>query len=613
MGITYDNNLNALKKKHKKIWEAFTRDSSQTQRGNAFISQAKNGEWIVGYHTEQRDYYLNSTYNPTKEAEKRMSEYEAMPDNAFLCVYGLANGSFARIFLNSNHNGTAIYVYEPSAEVFRAVMEEIDISDLLSDSRFHIVVEPYNADDFGEFLYDYISEVNEFTNRYTELPIYQSLFADGYNRYRQEIKNKYEYYRIQTNTLIKVGKQIGLASVKNMRFLPGCRSGADYKDYFPKSLPAIIVAAGPSLKKNVELLKEAKGKAVIIAVDSAINTVMQHGIKPDFVITVDTNKELKNFTADGLADVFFLADATANTAVLDMVKPKNLVFYSSDSGTWQRMFEEQGTMISEVFAGGSVALDAMALALEWGFQRIIMIGQDLAMTGNRQYADGNELTAKTQFNSPTLYVKDIYGNDVLTKKDYYTFIQSIEDLAYRNPDVDFIDATEGGAFKKHTRIMTLRDAIDSYCQECYDIEQLIEAVPRRFVEDGIQIVARSYTKMEENLRELTNKLRTGYEDCVHAAQMLTMGQIDKQQLKRINERNRMLDASYADAEEHILIKKYSAQANYEFGSTVYQSLDDDIQESIRLYNNSAKLYQGIADSLEELLLELETCKKKIIS
>ena len=128
--------------------------------------------------------------------------------------------------------------------------------------------------------------------------------------------------------------------------------GAEYKNYFPEDIPAIIVAAGPSLKKNVDLLKEVKGKAVTIVVDSAINTVMAHGIVPDFAITVDTNKELKNFTAEELSDVFLLADATANTKALDMVKSKNLVFYSSDSATWQRMFREEGSSITEVFAGG---------------------------------------------------------------------------------------------------------------------------------------------------------------------------------------------------------------------------------------------------------------------
>ena len=292
-----------------------------------------------------------------------------------------------------------------------------------------------------------------------------------------------------------------------------------------------------------------------------------------------------------------------------MIKPNNLVFYSSDSGTWQRLFKEQGTEINEIFAGGSVALDAMALALDWGFSRIIMIGQDLAMTGNRQYADGNELNAMTQFNSPTLYVKDIYGNDILTKKDYYTFIQSIEDLAYRNADVDFIDATEGGAYKKHTRIMTLQEAISQYCVKSYDITGMIEAVPRRFTDGGAHMVLNILQEMKGNLTELSGKLRVGYSDCMKAAGMLIDGRFDKQELRDINERNRALDESYADAEEHILIKKYAAQANYEFGSTVYQTLDDDIRESIRLYQNSAKLYQGIADSIEELLKEICSCEE----
>lgn len=456
MNTIYENNLKALKQKNEKLWEAFYTYAKQQKESRAFTAVAKNGEVIIGYHGKDRDFNLNSTYNPSKEAEKLMAEYDTIPDNAFLCMYGLANGIFAKRFLECNPHGNAIYVYEPDLDIFMTAMQEIDLTELLNNNRFFIAVESLNTDDFGDFLLSYISEINELTNRYMALPIYQTRFPEGYDRYKQIIKDKYEYYRIQTNTLIKVGKQIGLASISNMRFLPNCRSGADYKDYFPEDVPAIIVAAGPSLQKNVDLLKKAKGKAITIVVDSAINTVMAHGVMPDFVITVDTNKELKNFTAEGLADVFFLADATANTAVLDMVKPKNLVFYSTDSGTWSRMFSDAGSSLGEIFAGGSVALDAMALAIDWGFKRIIMIGQDLAMTGNKQYADGENLNQNTSFNSPTLYVKDIYGNDVLTKKDYYTFIRSIEDLAYRNPDIDFIDATEGGALKRHTRIMTLQ-------------------------------------------------------------------------------------------------------------------------------------------------------------
>jgi hypothetical protein len=338
---------------------------------------------------------------------------------------------------------------------------------------------------------------------------------------------------------------------------------------------------------------------------------MAHGVMPDFVITVDTNKELKNFTAEGLADVFFLADATANTAVLDMVKPKNLVFYSTDSGTWSRMFSDAGSSLGEIFAGGSVALDAMALAIDWGFKRIIMIGQDLAMTGNKQYADGENLNQNTSFNSPTLYVKDIYGNDVLTKKDYYTFIRSIEDLAYRNPDIDFIDATEGGALKRHTRIMTLQQAIDQYCKNVYNITEMIEAIPRRFATNGNELVKQELQKMKENIELLITRMREGAEVCDKAAYMLEHKQYDKDKLRKINEKIRILDEWYADMEEHKLIKKVTCQANHDYETTIYLTEKDSVAESIRIYKNSAKLYIGIADGVADIIKTIEQCEKEI--
>lgn len=606
--MIYEKNLRALKQKNENLWSAFLAYQKQKPDTSVFVSAAKNGELIFGYHGTERDYYLNSTYNPTREAEKVMAEYYHMPVNAFLTMFGLANGSFAKIFLKHNQD-VGLYVYEPSVEVFAAIMEQIDITDLLQHKLFYLTVEGLNTDDFGNFLFTYLTRENEKTNRYMELPVYAKLFVDSYQRYRQEIRNKFSYYRIQINTWMRTGKQCGFAGIRNMRFLPGCRSGNDYVNYFPKELPVIIVSAGPSLEQNVELLKEVKGKAVILVVDSAIRTVLRHGIEPDFVITVDTNKELKNFEAEGLADVFFLADFTANTKVLDMVKPNNLVFYSTDSGTWRRLFREEGSSLSEVFAGGSVALDAMALAKAWGFKRIIMIGQDLAMTGNRQYADGEKLDAQIEKESEALYVKDIYGNDVLTKPDYYTFIQCIEELAYGTPEIDFIDATEGGARIKHTRIMPLREAIDKYCQTTYDITALKEGVPRRFVQDGKKKVLAALDGMKQHITDLQKQLQQGAEDNTQAADMLEANDFNKETLQEINIRTQKLDKAYEQAEEYGLLKLVAGQANYEFETEINRKETDEIAEAIRLYRNSAKMYSGIVGNIGEILDEIEACKK----
>lgn len=98
MNTIYENNLKALKQKNEKLWEAFYTYAKQQKESRAFTAVAKNGEVIIGYHGKDRDFNLNSTYNPSKEAEKLMAEYDTIPDNAFLCMYGLANGIFAKRF-----------------------------------------------------------------------------------------------------------------------------------------------------------------------------------------------------------------------------------------------------------------------------------------------------------------------------------------------------------------------------------------------------------------------------------------------------------------------------------------------------------------------------------
>lgn len=90
MNTIYENNLKALKQKNEKLWEAFYTYAKQQKESRAFTAVAKNGEVIIGYHGKDRDFNLNSTYNPSKEAEKLMAEYDTIPDNAFLCMYGLA-------------------------------------------------------------------------------------------------------------------------------------------------------------------------------------------------------------------------------------------------------------------------------------------------------------------------------------------------------------------------------------------------------------------------------------------------------------------------------------------------------------------------------------------
>lgn len=611
--MVLENNLCALEHlgRYGRILEYFKNTNKEKDYENkeidVEITDAKNGEPVVCYQDTEL-HCLNSIYNPSHAAERFLQDFMIIPDNAGLIMYGLSSGVYAQCFLRGNKNSVFCLVYEPCIDIFRAVMESVNISELLTNPRFFLVVEGINDGDFSHFLEIQNRFDNRYQKKYVALPGYKTLFLNGYKNYLELIHQNEETYQILINTALQLGERICYTGIQNMRYLPGCRSGHDYVNYFPTDLPAIIVSAGPSLEKNVDLLKSVYGRALIIVVDSAIRTVFRRGIKPNFVITVDNNKELKNFDVDGLAGTFLLADMAANTEAFDKIKPENLVFYSSGYPIWNRLFKEEGTHIQEIYSGGSVALDAITFSIIMGFKKIILIGQDLALTDGKQYADGTKIDA--QDIKGNIVVKDIFGNDILTKADYYSFIKCIETLAYQHPDVEIIDATEGGAIKKYTTIMTLRDAIDTYCSKEYDLDTMIENVPRRFVNHGVEKVMDTLKKMKIHIQTIEQKMAIGAEKCADAAQMLFRKDYDKEKLSEINTYIRQLDDDYVNMEEGTLFSQAASNADYAFMTYIYDVEDNDIAESIRLYKKSEQYYRGIAETAPKIIAMIDECIEK---
>jgi hypothetical protein len=127
--------------------------------------------------------------------------------------------------------------------------------------------------------------------------------------------------------------------------------------------------------------------------------------------------------------------------------------------------------------GGTVA-HCVASFLEFaGAGTIILLGQDLAYPGGKTHAeesfDGLDLD-KEEFEKKIMArdmvtVEDVHGGTVQTDKAFSVFIEQFEGFAemYKNK-FTLVDATEGGAKIKNTKIMTLRDAIDTYMKEFTD-------------------------------------------------------------------------------------------------------------------------------------------------
>lgn len=98
-----------------------------------------------------------------------------------------------------------------------------------------------------------------------------------------------------------------------MQNLPALLEGASvegmqtyFGEHLDTEVPAIIVSAGPSLDKNIRMLKRAKGHAFLIGVDSALKALLREEIRPDIAISIDPGKNPELFTDDRLNELPFV-------------------------------------------------------------------------------------------------------------------------------------------------------------------------------------------------------------------------------------------------------------------------------------------------------------------
>jgi|GEM_PF-1041559 len=283
-------------------------------------------------------------------------------------------------------------------------------------------------------------------------------------------------------------------SLTNLPDIASLPSIAMLKDEF-RGKPMIIVAPGPSLSKNIEALRAAKGKAVIVTMTHALGALQKAGIEPDLTMVVDAQDVSYHF--DDIDPRFVGALTTGASAVpklFDVPAPRNLTFAANPLlEDW--VFHAVGES-AFVTCGGSVSTSAMGLAAAWGCSPIITCGLDLSFPGGKHYAEGahdsetvvelgedghldttnisdgwNELRNGEPVPRFKAYMLAGYhGGEVPTNLNFFMYHRWFEWIARHNELSDrvLINATEGGAKIEGFEQMPLADAIATHCKEPLD-------------------------------------------------------------------------------------------------------------------------------------------------
>ncbi|WP_342512991.1 6-hydroxymethylpterin diphosphokinase MptE-like protein [Sporosarcina sp. FSL K6-1522] len=225
--------------------------------------------------------------------------------------------------------------------------------------------------------------------------------------------------------------------------------------------PAILVSAGPSLHKQLPLLKKIQEESTvpICAVGTAVKPLLQAGIMPDIIVIIDPNIGTFNqLTTLDLpkTPLFYLSTAYHDTIQLH-TGPRRILFQKGFDKAIS-LAEQQKEPLTN--SGGSVATALLDLLVHFGANPIALVGQDLAYTNNLSHTDGAHAQKDI---SGSLTVLDYYQKEqVTTERNLNSYRRWFENYAKQHTHVQFFNCTEGGAYIANLKHISLADFYEMY-------------------------------------------------------------------------------------------------------------------------------------------------------
>lgn len=416
---------------------------------------------------------------------------------------GFGNGMYIKEILKHADATARILVYEPSARLFSFVLHSFDVSELLADERVTVIAGQYFERSFEDELYRMVTYSDLENLVYQAYPNYERLFPAQVKETDHIIQVMYSSIRATQNVLDRYGPYYTLNGLRNIKHFLFSKSITDFYQRVDKEIPIIIVASGPSLDKNIDVLKQAKGKCLLVGLDSSVKALVKHDIIPDIFVSVDARKHIKHFSDKRVREIPVICEMSSNYQILDIIEAKK--FFINDMNPYiNQFFSRHGILFPVFTTGGSVANTACAIFCSMGFRTIIMVGQDLAYTHNKTHAADTLRGAMKEavVESGDLMVEGYYGGKVKTSYEFQLYLKWFEEEIEQNPDVKFINATEGGAMIHGAENMSLQSVLKKYCRNEIDIEKKINSVEELLPGELRKEFARHVLQIGPKLQEL---------------------------------------------------------------------------------------------------------------
>ncbi|EAI5931762.1 motility associated factor glycosyltransferase family protein [Campylobacter coli] len=388
----------------------------------------------------------------------------------FICIYGIGN---ALLIKNLAKHYEHLFVFESEIELFILALSIVDLSEELR--AYKIIFFDCSVEDIEI----QIAMVFDQQSILEYLSLYE-MFISG----RYYLQN-YEASILSLNELCIKSAGVAIRNADITCFLPLLTYGQCLQNIptMLESIPfqrilserknkfenAIVVSAGPSLDKQLPLLKTYQEKAVIFCADGALSMLEKEGIVPDYITNLDfSDLALKFFkNKEKLKQSVITLECATHPNVVEKLKSENCMIILRDKALYQRFNLND---FGYVDTGTHVSHFSYTLALVLGFKNIIIIGQDLAFDekGN-SHSKGFDFGEKFDGEENIDKLKVLaYGGkgEVLTHISWNDYRVKLEYLfACNSKEAKFYNATEGGVRINFTEELSFKECCEKFLKE----------------------------------------------------------------------------------------------------------------------------------------------------
>ncbi|EDA0225621.1 motility associated factor glycosyltransferase family protein [Campylobacter jejuni] len=520
---------------------------------------------------------------------------EKTPRYPFVCIYGIGN---ALLIKNLAKHYKHLFVFESEIELFILALSMIDLSEELCSGKIYLVdIKEERVNLQLRILFDQ-------NDMFLWLNVYEMFINHNFYKkyYYEEILNADKIIHENINLVIRnldPDSKISLSCYENfykniplmLKNIPFKRIIDERKGLFES---CIVVCAGPSLQKQIPLLKKYQENFVIFCVDGAYPLLVKHDITPDYVLNLDFEEYPLEFFKEVNPEnkTLFILAASTHPSVVDYLYKKQipLSVTLSDNLPYQNLHIDEFGYLE---FGTHVGHACYTLAIALKFKNIILIGQDLSFDkqGNSHF-DSFDLGSDidTTLNIPTLKTVAYGGlGEVLTHLAWDDYRKKLEDLFARNSQVNFLNATEGGARIEFTKEINF----ELCCKKFKNLNnKLNKSLPKTLTAN-------------RSIKILNKILETFKEEKQNALFCL-------EHAMRLNDVLKMILASDKKLPLDFLKNTYESVSNFESFLEINSLLNDGVLKGVIFHKGkllSEVIISKIEDEKEYLLMYLKSYKQ----